>query len=582
MNNRQWIYTYAKKYNKTLAMAIVLVLLNAVTIVIFPVLSGRIVDVVIEQQQLDQLVPILGMMIGITFFRTILRYTYQMMFERTGQNVLYDLRADLYQKMQSLDFEHFHHIKTGDMMARMTGDTDAIRHFIAWVSYNIMECVLWFSCAVVVMTKINWQLTIALLTVVPFILILALRMSKEARRIFVDIRESFSRMNGMVSENIAGNRIVKAFSREDYEIEKFNDYNEDYRQRNLDSSRVSRKYLTPLDFLASSLTGITLLIGGYFVIKKQMSLGELVTFNGFLWMLNQPMRMSGWLINDVERFNASCLKIRQLLEEETRLLQGYADSQDITGDVTFKNVSFAFADNPEKLVLKDISFHINAGQTVGLLGETGAGKSSLVNLVARFYDATAGEILLDGHPIKSYPLEKVRGNVSMVMQDIFLFSNTIEENISFGNSGLDEQELQFFAEIADANYFIEKMPEGYQTVVGERGVGLSGGQKQRISLARALAKKEASILVMDDTTSAVDLETEGKIQDQLANLEPPRTTFIISHRLSSVRQADLILVLSKGEIIESGTHQSLLAQQGIYYETFYKQIGQQEVGEDNE
>lgn len=573
MNQFQWIWQYAKKYRGRIVIASLLLIVNALLIVINPLLTGQIVDKVIDGQQAGLLVPLLGTMIGITLIRTIVRYIYQMLFERVGQNTLFDLRQDMYHKLQELDFDFFNHTRVGDIMARMTGDTDAIRHFVSWVVYNIFECILWFITAIVVMGTISWQLMLALVAITPFIFILTQRMSKEAHPVFFEIRESFSRLNSMVEENIGGNRVVKAFTREDFEIEKFNEHNEDYKQWNMKSAKVSRRYLPILDGLASSLSVIALVLGGLFVMNGSMTIGDLVAFNGFLWMLNMPMRMSGWLINDVQRFSAACIKIRQLLDTEPQIpVILEKQEQRIQGYVEFDHVSFHFSDDPDTNVLADVSFTIAPGQTLGILGETGSGKTTLVNLVGRFYDPTSGVVKIDGVDAREYPVRQLRESISMVMQDVFLFSNTIEENIAFGNPYADAEYIRQVAEIADAHSFISRMPEGYETIVGERGVGLSGGQKQRISLARALAK-DPSILILDDTTSAVDMETETKIQRDLGKLTENKTTFIIAHRISSVRDADLILMMEKGRVVEQGTHQELLRKKGKYYEVYQKQLG---------
>jgi ATP-binding cassette subfamily B protein len=572
MNNFQWIWNYAKVYKVRLLIALIFVVVNSILIIVNPVVSGMLVDQVIEQGKGQLLLPLLGVMFGITLFRTIVRYAYQMIFERIGQNVLFQLRKDMYKKLQELDFDFFNHTRVGDIMARMTGDTDAIRHFVSWVSYNIIECVLWFATAIIMMGTINFPLMVALVVITPIIYFLTMKMSKEAHPVFFEIRESFSRLNSMVEENIGGNRVVKAFAREPYEIEKFHAYNEDYKQKNMESAKVSAKYLPWLDMLAGSLNLTTLILGGWFVIQGEMSLGNLITFNGFLWMLNQPMRMSGWLINDVQRFSASCIKIRQMMNTQATIPVEGEDEVTIQGYVEFDHVSFHFSDDPNSNVLEDVSFKIAPGQTLGILGETGSGKTTLVNLVARFYDPTNGRVLIDGKDAKSYPVRQLRENISMVMQDVFLFSDTIEDNIAFGNPYADEAYIQRVAEIADAHHFISRMPEGYETIVGERGVGLSGGQKQRISLARALAKDPA-ILILDDTTSAVDMETESKIQKELTALTDAKTTFIIAHRISSVREANLILMMEKGRVIEAGTHQELVAKKGFYYDVYQKQLG---------
>lgn len=573
MNNFQWLWQYLKNYKVKMMIALIFVVVNSLLIVINPILTGQLVDKVIDGGQVNLLVPFLAIMIGVQFIRTVIRYTYQIMFERVSQNVLFRLRQDLYKKLQELDFDFFNHTRVGDIMARMTGDTDAIRHFVSWVSYNSIESILWFVAAIIMMGWINFPLMLALVVITPLIYFLTMKMSKEAHPVFFEIRESFSRLNSMVEENIGGNRVVKAFAREEFEIEKFNDYNEDYKKRNMASAEVSAKFLPWLDLLAGSLTMTTLLIGGWLVIKGQMTLGDLITFNGFLWMLNQPMRMSGWLINDVQRFNASCIKIRQMIH--TKATIPVVDNQEelkVKGFVEFQDVSFHFSDYPETNVLSEVSFKVAPGQTIGILGETGSGKTTLVNLVARFYDPTQGKILIDGKNAKDYPVRQLRENISMVMQDVFLFSNTVEDNIAFGNPYVEPEYIQRVAEIADAHNFISKMPQGYDTIIGERGVGLSGGQKQRISLARALAK-DPSILILDDTTSAVDMETESKIQKELTNLTGEKTTFIIAHRISSVRDANLILMMEKGHVVEQGTHEELIAKKGFYYEVYQKQLG---------
>ncbi|MBP1041997.1 ABC transporter ATP-binding protein [Vagococcus sp. BWB3-3] len=573
MNNFQWIWKYIKQDFNKVTWGIILLIASSLLIIINPLLSGVIVDDVLTKGRHDKLVPILLIMIGITILRTILRYLYQITFERIGQNAIFGIRENMFSKLTELDFDFFNHTRVGDIMARMTGDTEAIRHFVCWVIYNIVECVFWFVSAVVVMGMINWQLMLCLVAVTPLIFILTQRMAKEAHPVFFEIRESFSRLNSMVEENISGNRVVKAFSREPFEIEKFNDRNEDYKKRNMESAAVSMTYLPWLDGLAGSLGLIALVIGGLFVIQGRMTIGELVAFNGFLWMLNMPMRMSGWLINDTQRFSASCIKIREMLSTRSSIaVKRGEEEQVMKGYVEFKDVSFHFSDDPDSMVLSHVSFKAEPGQTIGILGETGSGKTTLVNLISRFYDPTAGQVLIDGVDARKWPIRNLREHIAMVMQDVFLFSNTIEDNIAFGNPYVDQGYIRQVAEIADANAFIEGMPQGYDTIVGERGVGLSGGQKQRISLARALAK-DPSILILDDTTSAVDMETESKIQNELGKITREKTTFIIAHRISSVREADLILVLDKGIVVEQGTHQELVAKGGEYFSIYQKQLG---------
>lgn len=573
MESMKWIWQYVRKYRLLMIGVFILIFIASGISIIYPLLGGKVIDDVVYQNKTNLLIPLLLIMIISTIIRTICRYTYQIMCERIGQNSLFRIREDLYKKLQSLDFDFFNNTRVGDIMARMTGDTDAIRHFVSWVSYNILENVFLFSFAIIIMATIDWKLTLALVIVTPLIAVLTMKMSSKAQPVFYEIRESFSRLNSMVEENISGNRVVKAFAREDFEMKKFHEHNEDFKKRNLDSADVSRTYLPVLDSLAGMLVVITLIFGGYLVIKGQMTLGDLVAFNGFLWMLNGPMRMSGWLINDVQRFIASSFKIQDMMATDAKIpIHAEKPAPSLQGHVEFKNVSFHFEDDPNTDVLKNISLKASPGQTIAILGETGAGKSTLVNLICRFYDPTSGEILIDGVDARKWHVRELRNHTATVMQDIFLFSDTIEGNIAFGAPDATMEDVRRMARIADADHFIETMPESYDTIVGERGVGLSGGQKQRISLARALLKNP-SILILDDTTSAVDMETEVKIQGELKKITENTTTFIIAHRISSVKEADEILILNHGEIIERGTHTSLLAEKGYYFDIYNKQLG---------
>ncbi|EJC6453190.1 ABC transporter ATP-binding protein [Listeria monocytogenes] len=573
MESMKWIWQYVRKYRLLMIGVFILIFIASGISIIYPLLGGKVIDDVVYQNKTNLLIPLLLIMIISTIIRTICRYTYQIMCERIGQNSLFRIREDLYKKLQSLDFDFFNNTRVGDIMARMTGDTDAIRHFVSWVSYNILENVFLFSFAIIIMATIDWKLTLALVIVTPLIAVLTMKMSSKAQPVFYEIRESFSRLNSMVEENISGNRVVKAFAREDFEMKKFHEHNEDFKKRNLDSADVSRTYLPVLDSLAGMLVVITLIFGGYLVIKGQMTLGDLVAFNGFLWMLNGPMRMSGWLINDVQGFIASSFKIQDMMVTDAKIpIHAEKPAPSLQGHVEFKNVSFHFEDDPNTDVLKNISLKASPGQTIAILGETGAGKSTLVNLICRFYDPTSGEILIDGVDARKWHVRELRNHIATVMQDIFLFSDTIEGNIAFGAPDATMEDVRRMARIADADHFIETMPESYDTIVGERGVGLSGGQKQRISLARALLKNP-SILILDDTTSAVDMETEVKIQGELKKITENTTTFIIAHRISSVKEADEILILNHGEIIERGTHTSLLAEKGYYFDIYNKQLG---------
>ena len=571
MESLKWIMGYLKYHIPKYSIALILVLITSLLSMINPFLAGDIVDRVLNGNEKNILIPILIIMLVVVVIKGILTYTYQMIFERVSQDILLNIRKDLYSKLLKLDFDYYNNTKTGDIMARMTGDTDALRHFIAWVVYNILSNLSVFIFAIISMAIVSLPLTLFMLAICPIIAIITIKMGVQISPTFYNIREAYSRLNSVTRENISGNRVVKAFSREDYEIEKFNKENLNYKEKNMDTTKIIGKYMPVLEYLSSFLSIIMILVGGILVINKSMTLGDLVIFNGLLWALNNPMRMAGYLINDTERFIASSIKIRELLNTESNIKNSKAPvkSERIHGDILFDNVSFNYGDTA---ALKNVSFEAKCGQTIGIIGPTGAGKSTLVNLICRFYDATEGEVLIDYTPIKNIDIKQLRSSIGMAMQDIFLFSDTIEGNIAYGNPSVSLDKVKDIAKLSEAHGFISEMPEGYDTIIGERGVGLSGGQRQRISLARALITNP-SILILDDTTSAVDMETEFKIQKEVNLNNPNRTNFIIAHRISSVKSADLILVLDNGRIIESGTHDSLVNNKGYYYEVYKTQFG---------
>ncbi len=536
-----------------------------------PYFAGQIVDEVIYGSKVDLLWPLLGLMIGVTVFKSAIRYSYQLMFESVSQNVIHKIRDKLYHRIQHLDFRFFDKTKTGDIMARMTGDMEAVRHFTAWTIYMIFENFTTLLFAVAFMFYIHAPLALTLVAITPIIGFFAFRLSYDVKPTFSEIRGQFAKLNSVVQENISGNRVVKAFAREDYEIDKFSVENQSFKDKNLNSAKIWEKYLPVLDTLAGFLTVLMILVGGMMVIGGSLTIGELVVFNSLIWALNNPMRMAGWLINDVQRFIASAEKIQELLKEKSHIVtpnQPKATSAS-SSLVEFKDVCFGYGDEQ---VLSDITFTAEPGQTIALIGPTGSGKSTLINLLCRFYDVDQGEVLVSNTNVKEWDVQKLRENTAIVMQDIFLFSDTIEGNIAYGVPDATIEEIQAAAKMAEAHNFIMELPDGYDTIIGERGVGLSGGQKQRIALARALLKDPA-ILILDDTTSSVDMETEHTIQQTLKVFNQNKTCFIIAHRISSIKDADLILVMENGRIIERGKHEELLMKKNFYYNVYKNQYG---------
>lgn len=568
----RWFLSFLKKYRVRMIVGLILVFITALLVLINPQISGMIVDEVIEGQHYEKLGILLLIMIGVTLVRSLLRFTFLMCFESSSQGLVYDMREEAYRKLMKEDFNFFNKNRTGDLMSRQTGDMDAVRHMVSHVIYFSFENILVFLMALVMIFSVNVKMALCMLIVLPFTLAVTLSQRRHIKPAFDRVRDCFSSLNAFAQETIAGNRVVKAFAKEDYELEKFDRENDGYRDAQLNAASIWMKYIPMFEVLSQCLTIILMIMGGFMVIDGEMTIGNMVTVNGYLWMLNSPLRQAGWIINDLQRFLTAIEKIYKVYTTEPDIKQPehVVEKRKLKGSVTFDHVNYYTNDDT---VLKDISFRVEPGQTVGIIGATGSGKSSLVNLICRFYDVNQGRVLVDDIDVRNLNLQTLRGNIGIAMQDVFLFSDTIEGNIAYGNPDCTFEQVQAAAKIANADEFIREMPEGYDTIIGERGVGLSGGQKQRISLARAILK-DPSIIILDDTTSAIDMETESMIQNELKKISDERTVFIIAHRISSIIHADQILVLDNGRLVERGTHEQLLAKKGYYSTVFHHQYGE--------
>lgn len=514
-------------------------------------------------------------MILLTLLRTLIVYLVCMDVEHVSQKVLYRIRTFLFHKIEHQDMIFYGAFRTGDLMTRMTGDLDAVRHMLAWVMRSIVESLSLLSAAAIYFLYMDWLLALCMLAIAPFIFLIIVLFRNRVAPQHKALREKLSRLNTAAQENIAGNRVVKAFARERYEMEKFDDCNRDYSQTNKKTALTWLVYFPFVETLANLMPVVLLVVGGLFIIRGRITMGEYVAFSGLIWAIANPMRQLGNVMNEFQRFSAASEKVMEIYYSEPEIVDkpGAVDLPErFEGRIEFRNVSFQYAD-ANLPVLHNVTFTVNPGETLAIMGETGCGKTSLIQLIPRFYEATEGEVLIDGVNVQDMKLQQLRKNIGLATQDVLLYSDTIDGNIAYGDSHVSQEEVMKFAKYSAASEFIDRMPERYDTIVGERGVGLSGGQKQRISLARALAVRPA-ILILDDTTSAVDLETEKQIQHGLSELDFSCTKIVIAQRISTAKAADRILILQDGRITEIGSHEELVAKKGYYYSLVCLQTGE--------
>lgn len=563
----RWLWGCADhKSHVRIITAMVISAVTSLMLLVNPSLTATLVDEVIIAENPEPLLGILAVMLIVKLAREGARYLMIVLLETASQNTVYSLRRTLFAKLQFQDTRFFDRNRTGDLMTRMSADLDWCRHFISYMDYAVVDCVFMFLGTLILFFCVSWKLTLCLAVVTPILMLITKLYSSKVRPLFVAMRERLSEMNTAAQENIAGNRVVRAFAREKYEEESFERRNAAFRDSQLAINKKWLSFYPFIELLANSMTIITVFLGGFFIILGEITPGELTIFTQLSWALSNPMRQLGNLINDTQRFATSATKIMELYYGRPQIADrpDAVDHDDMKGAIAFKNVTFHF-DRQE--VLHDISFAVKPGQTLAIMGPTGSGKTTIINLLARCYDVSSGSVEVDGCDVKNWKLQQLRRHLGVATQDVFLFSDTVDGNIAFGNQALTEDQVHAYARIADADEFISKLSEGYDTLIGERGVGLSGGQKQRIALARALAM-EPRILIMDDTTSALDSETERYIQEQLRHLPFPCTKIIIGQRISAVKDADQILILQEGKITERGTHEELLKNHGYYWETY--------------
>ena len=541
-----------------------------------PIIIREVIDVGLAQGEVNFMLKSGLVILGIGAVRAVLSFIQRYLSEYVSMNVAYDLRNRLYDHIQNLSFTYHDHAQTGQLMNRCTEDVRSMQHFIGTGFVELFQIFLIMIGAIGLMFTENSRLTlIALIPMIPLIIISA-DFGGRVSKLFYAIDKALGDLSARLQENVSGVQVVRAFTREPYEIDRFERTNRELYDARITVIKEWSKIMPTTMFLVSASTILILWYGGQMALAGDLTIGQVVQFNSYMLLIAMPVQQLTWFINSAGEASAGAQRVFEILDH-TPIIKNSPNPimpESISGQVKFKEVCFAFQGEPEH-ALKNITFEAQPNQIVALIGATGSGKTSLVNLIARFYDASEGEILIDGHDIRDLDLVQLRRQIGIVLQTSLLFSDSIRDNIAFGRPEASEEEIIAAAKAAQAHEFILNFPKGYGTIVGERGITLSGGQRQRIAIARALLI-DPRILILDDSTSSVDTETEHLIQKALDSLMEGRTTFVIAQRLSTVRNADLILVLDGGAIVERGKHSDLLKADGFYREIYDLQLTRQE------
>jgi len=537
-----------------------------------PALLQRIIDQGIAGRNVPLIITLSAMMIGVALVRAVFSFLQGFLSEKASQGIAFDLRNELYAKIQSLSFSYHDRSQTGQLMTRATSDVEGVRMFAGMAFVQIISSLVMLIGSLFLIFHISWRLAFIPLAVMPVTLTIIVVFTGRAHPMFTLVQQKLAALNTVLQENLAGVRVVKAFAREPFEAQRYSERNQDLLAQNIAVGKIFAFVFPSVFFVSGLATAGIYGYGGFQVIDKQIKLGELVAFNSYLMMVTFPVMTLGMIASFISRAAASAERVFEIIDTSSEV----TDAPDATplppiqGRVVFENVSFRYFEKGEK-VLDQVSFEAEPGQTIALLGATGSGKSTIINLIPRFYDLSDGRITIDGHDVRKVTIESLRSQIGIVLQETTLFTGTIRENIAFGRPEATMEEIIAAAKAAAAHDFIVAFPDGYETKVGERGVTLSGGQKQRVAIARALLTNPR-VLILDDSTSSVDLETEYQIQQALDKLMKGRTSFVIAQRISTVLNADQILVLENGCIAARGTHEELLESSPIYAEIYYSQL----------
>ena len=561
------LFKYISRRWHLLVFTILLTVITTYINIYIPRLGGQVIKNILEIGDFNALMWLVIQIIGFTGVSGALSFILRYVNGYFSQKIVYEIRNDAFRSIQRQSLAFFDKINTGQLMSRATTDTERIGRFLGFQFRMLVQTSFLLIGVLSSMVLIDWELTIASFLIVSLILVNFSLFGKKIRPVISRSREYFANLTSTLWENISGIRVVRAFAMEDHEKEKFQKPNSAYYETMIKAVRLRATFLPLTGLIGGFVMVIVYWLGGMRVIEGRIGVDTLFVFSSYVSMLMRPMGMIGMIWTGYQRMAAAGERVFQIIEEEPEVKDkpNAIELKEVKGHIKFEDVYFGYDKN--KPILKNINFEIKPGETVALLGPTGSGKSTIIRLLMRFYDITSGRILIDGHDIRDVKLKSLRKHIGIVSQEIFLFNRTVKENISFGKPNASMDDIVRAAKIAQAHEFIMKLPNGYDTVIGERGINISGGQRQRIAIARALLL-DPKILILDDSTSSVDVDTEYEIQKALSALLKNRTTLVITQRLSTIRNADKIIVMDNGEIIEEGDHDTLMAKKGAYYRLY--------------